>query len=260
MSLDGVRDEFLARRAQKGDEAAFAELARRYEPLLGGATWRPSDGLDVEDARQAALIGLYDACRETDGLRSFAGLAKLRVEWTVAAARRTALTYKHRLVTDAIRDGGAPEGALAWLAAAEGTDPARLVELREELRERWRAHQERERRRSRAPAGDLRRRHSEELIARAVALVIAGSTVAAAATAVDVPYRTAYQWVTGRPEGRAALARRAGPDGARWRRRHGHQQVARALAMVAAGSSVRRAAKAVGASHGTVLRWMREAA
>jgi DNA-directed RNA polymerase specialized sigma24 family protein len=68
-----LSDEALAVRAARGDNAAFGELARRYEPLLHKEARRVPEGQDRDDARQEALIGLYEACRATDGKRPFAG-------------------------------------------------------------------------------------------------------------------------------------------------------------------------------------------
>ncbi len=64
MSLGSVRDEFLAARASRGDGAAFAELARRYRPLIVSASKIRAAGLEFEDLRQEALIGLFVACRK----------------------------------------------------------------------------------------------------------------------------------------------------------------------------------------------------
>jgi hypothetical protein len=51
VSLAGVRDGFLAGRASRGDGAAFAELARRYRPLIVSASMYPPPGLEFEDLR-----------------------------------------------------------------------------------------------------------------------------------------------------------------------------------------------------------------
>jgi hypothetical protein len=77
MSLCAVTDAFLAVRAAAGDEAAFAELARRYRPLICSVTQRPPLGAEIEDLRQEALIGLFEACRAHDPAKGrFAGLGK----------------------------------------------------------------------------------------------------------------------------------------------------------------------------------------
>jgi transposase-like protein len=262
MSLHEVRDEFLARRAQHGDDGAFAELARRYEPLIAAASRRPPEGLDADDARQAALIGLFEACRSTDGVRSFAGIAGLRVRWSVAAACRAARAGKQRIVTQAARDCDEPDGALARIAGPEGTNPARVVELRDELRERLRERQRTASRRLQAPGGDLRRRYSDELIDRAVAMVANGSTVAAAAAAVGAHYGAVREWVKAPRNGQPAAlaARRARVADRDLHRRYSDEQISRARALLAAGHTIRGAAAAIGASHSTVLRWLRQAA
>ena len=260
MSLASVRDEFLARRAATGDGVAFAELARRYEPLIASATRRPPDGVTVEDARQAALIGLYRACRETDGLRSFAGIARLNVRWAAAAAFRAAKRHKQRILTDATRDGHGPDGALAQLPASAAADPARVVELRTELRERWDEHQRRAREKARAPHRDLRRRYSDEQIDRACAMIADGSTVTAAATAVGAHPRAVNEWArkprNGNPSA-LAIRRQRFPQR---EPRYSDQQIARAVALVADGETIATAAAAVGASWPTVQRWVRNAA
>jgi transposase-like protein len=262
MSVDGVRDEFLARRAGDGDGVAFGELVRRYEPLIAAACRRPPDGLGVEDARQAALLGLYEACRETDGLRRFAGMARLRVRWAVAAAFRSACTGKQRILSDAARDGDEPDGALARLAGPTGLEPALVVELRSELRERWEAHQRRTWDRARAPRGDLRRRYSDEQIARAVAMVAAGSTVAAAVEAVGAGYGAVRNWVSQPRDGKPAalVTRRSRMPDHGLHRGYSDEQIARVRALVDDGHSIRSAAADIGAAHSTVLRWLREAA
>ena len=56
MSLAMVSDAFLAARAAGGDDAAFAELARRYRPLIGYHSVGAPAGIDVDDLRQAALL------------------------------------------------------------------------------------------------------------------------------------------------------------------------------------------------------------
>jgi len=265
MSLDAVRDEFLARRAAHGDGAAFAELVRRYRPLLASARWRAGDVLELEDARQAALIGLFEACRATDGRRSFAGIARVRVRWRVNVSRRTARARKRRILTDAVRDDDERGGAVARVAAPAGTDPARLVELREELRERWQQHQSVAERRARAPHGDLRRLYSDEQVTRALAMIAAGSTVAAAAAAVGAHYHAVRAWVQSAHPGAVAARRQIAERRARANAgesvpRCSDEQITQALSMVAAGSSARAASVAVGVSHSTVLRWLRTAA
>lgn len=259
-----MSDEQLAVRAASGDGDAFEELASRYRPLIGAATrWLP-DGLEHDDARQAALLGLFEACRATDGIRRFAGLAAKRVRWQVAVARRAAMTRKHRVLTGAIHGSDERDGALAWIAAPDATDPARVVELREVLRDRLRDHADTQRRRANAPRGDLRRRYTPEQVDRALALIAAGSTISDAAAAVGARYRAVHEWLDAAPPdspaGRQLAAlRQRGPTG-NLTRRFSPNERARALAMVADGSSITSAASAIGASHPTVVRWLRDAA
>lgn len=246
MSLEGVTDGYLAVRAAKGDGVAFAELARRYRPLIVHVTRLWTVGLDVEDARQEALIGLYQACQKYDPARGrFEGLANLRVRSRVRNANIDARRRKHRILTDAYRDGDEPVRQLAERAAAPaGTDPARVVVLRDELRE----HAERARRRASAPGRDFRRRYSDEQKARALALITDGKTIKQTAFAVGAPSDSVRRWV-----------KRAGQTTA-GRRRFSSREVRTAIALVHSGASLRQAGAAVGASNAAVLRWVRHAA
>jgi DNA-directed RNA polymerase specialized sigma24 family protein len=136
VSLSTVTDRFLAVRAAAGDEAAFCELALRYRPLIGRLTQGPPPGVEVDDLRQEALLGLLDACRFFDPAKgAFAALATVNVRWRVNGARIAARAAKHRILSQAARDG---EDRMNWLAerppAPEGADPAVVVVLRDELR------------------------------------------------------------------------------------------------------------------------------
>lgn len=74
MSVVRVRDEFLARRAARGDGAAFVILAWRCEPIIAATVARACPGAaDEEVLRQAALLGLWQACRVSDGLSGSRG-------------------------------------------------------------------------------------------------------------------------------------------------------------------------------------------
>jgi transposase-like protein len=186
------------------------------------------------------------------------------VRWKVAAARRAAVAHKQRILTDAARDGTGPQDALANLAAPDGADPARVIELRDVLRERLHHRDHTERRRAHAPNGDLRRRYSDDQIDRAVSMVLRGSTIAAAAAAVGARYGAVRAWASEaratQPTGAPLASRRATAPGGDLRRRFTNQQIDRAVSMVLRGSTLTAAAAAVGASHPTVLRWVRRAA
>src|SRR3954469_16074725 len=254
MSLESISDRYLARRAATGDGAAFAELARRYQPLLGAAAHVGPEGGDVDDARQHALIGLFVACRATDGQRSFAGIAKLNVRWELARARRDAATRKHRVLTHALRDETPAAGAAGWLPAPAICDPARIVELRERAAGRPGVL------RLVLDEHDAARRHSAATVARALDLVAQGHTIAHAARLLGVSYGAVHRWVRQAPSdprvGRAPLR-----DGNPHARRYSDQQRRHAIELVTEhGHTLRTAAAAVGAAQMTVHRWLRAAA
>jgi transposase-like protein len=240
MSLITITDEFLARRAAAGDEAAFAELARRYRPLLGHASMRPPAGLDVEDLRQEALLGLFDTCARHDPARGpFAALARCNVRQRVIAASVRARTLKHRMLTEAAHDGDDPK---RWLIqrvpAPAGSDPARVVELRDELRD----HAERMRK------VDRRRRYTDEQAQQALALIAEGKTPKVAAFAVGATREAVHMWL-----------RRAGQTPVAGRRHFTAAEIGEAVALVQGGASLRQAAAAVGTTKPTVIRWLRRA-
>jgi RNA polymerase sigma factor (sigma-70 family) len=247
VSLYAISDRFLATRAAKGDSAAFAELARRYRPLILHVTRCREFGLEVEDARQEALLGLFEACLKHDPERGrFEGLASLRVRSRVRNARIDARRPSRRILTEACRDGDEPTRQLAERAVAPGaSDPALVVELHDELRE----HAERARRKATAPGCDLRRRYSDEQIAHALALIAEGRTLKETAFAVGAPRDRVARWVA-----------RAGQPRPGGRRRYSQPEIAHALSLVQAGASLRQAGAAVGATGPTVLKWRRKAA
>jgi DNA-directed RNA polymerase specialized sigma24 family protein/transposase-like protein len=241
MSLVGVRDQFLAARASRGDAAAFAELARRYRRLLWAVSNHPPAGLEPEDLHQEALLGLFAACRRSAQLPGlwFPWLARRHVRWAVAAACTKACRGKHQLLSHAKRDGEEVGQQLENRAAAPAaSDPAVVVELRDELRERARPIT----RRANAPGGDLRRRYSDQQVARAVELIGEGKTLKEAAFAVGAPVCQVERWVK-----RAGVKRTGG------RRRYTEAEKAHALALVDAGLSLAKAGAAVGATGPTVL-------
>jgi transposase-like protein len=240
MSLRTISDAFLAARSAEGDEAAFAELAYRYRRLVDHMSAGPPAGVDLDDLRPVALLGLLDTCYRYDPAKgAFAALAKRNVRQQVIRARVHARTVKHRLLSEAARDGDDPKRWLAErLPAPAGTDPARRVELYDELRE----YAERTRK------VDRRRRYSDEQIARALDLIAEGKTPKEAAFAVGAPRARVVTW-----------AKRAGQRGPTLRRRFTATEIDQARALVRRGASLREAAAAVGTTGPTVLRWMRAA-
>jgi RNA polymerase sigma factor (sigma-70 family) len=235
-----ITDEFLARRAAAGDDAAFAELVRRYRPLLRHACKWPPPGLDVEELRQEALLGLFDTCRRHDPARGrFAALAKCNVRQRVITASVRARTRKHRMLTEAAHDRGDPTLWLsARLPAPAGADPALVVELRDELRERA----------ERTRKVDRRRRYTDEQAARALALIAEGKTPKEAAFAVGATRNAVHTWL-----------KRSGQTPVAGRRHFSAEEIGEAVALVRAGATLREAAAAVGTTGPTVLRWLRRA-
>jgi transposase-like protein len=243
MSLDVVSDRYLAARAANGDGFAFAELARLYRRLIWSAAQFPPAGVGSEDLRQEALLGLLETCQRHDPAKgAFAALARLNVRQRVNRARFAAVARKHRVLSDAIADpprdaDEQTEEIVERIAAPEGTDPARVVELRDALREH-----------ARARARDGRRRYSDDQLTRALALIAGGKTIKETAFAVGATRDSVAKWV-----------RRSGQPHA-GRRRFTSDEINRAVALVQNGASVRQAGVAVGASKPAVLRWLREAA
>jgi transposase-like protein len=248
MSLHAVSDLFLSERVAAGDGSAFDELARRYRPLIRNAG-REAPGLEREDARQEALIGLYVACVKHDPTRGhFPRFAQVCVRTHVNLARVAASARKHLVLTEAVhdRDDGTGEGTrlVERLPAGIGADPAITVEMRDGLRERADAA----RRKANAIGGDLRRRYTDDQVALALALIADGRTHKEAAWAVGAPRHRVARWVT------RAGARHRG------RRRYTASEKQQAVALVHDGATLRQAGNAVGASDATVLRWVRAAA
>jgi len=135
-------DHVLAQAAAGGDQAAFGELARRYQRLIGWAARRPLLGQSEEDLRQAALLGLYEACRVHDRRRgAFGALATSCVVNHVRREQQLAGAGKQRVLSFAAsldaRRRSADSEAVATLGeqlgAPESADPARVVEAREQL-------------------------------------------------------------------------------------------------------------------------------
>ena len=142
--MRAVSEEALARWAAEGDQGAFSELAWRYRGLIRLMTRWPGPGAEREDLRQAALLGLWDACgafdRRSGALSPLARVCMRRRVWT---ARSGARRGKHRVLTDALgldqrggSDGDGEELTIAErLPARDGFDPARVIAARETLAE-----------------------------------------------------------------------------------------------------------------------------
>jgi hypothetical protein len=238
MSLHKVLEGALARRVAAGDEIAFNELACRYRGLIGLMTRAPGPGVERAELSQAALLGLWDACRLFDASEgAFSPLARVCMRRRVWNAWNRARRVKHRVLTDAVgldqRDGPRGDGDDPTIAerlpARDGFDPARVTAARETLAE-----------------------------------------LTIAVKALSPGYRAAL-WSEGTATARAryharqrlrALLER-GPVAAsslRDGRRYSDDQIRQALALVAHGASDRQAGAFVGASATAVFRWRQKAA
>jgi hypothetical protein len=242
MGLCTVTDAFLAARTADGDEAAFSELARRYRPLEVSVAVAPPPGLEIEDLRQEALLALLATCAVYDRAKGpFPALASRNLRRRVNKARHAARAHKHCVLSDALRDGDERlQRVVGRIRAPEGRDPARVVELRAELRERAEL--------ARRPRPDRRRRYGDEQITRALALIADGHTIKQAAFAVGASRDRVACWLAhsglSRPRPRGYT-----PD-----------EIRTALALVRAGASQRAAAAAVGASKSALQGWLKSAA
>jgi RNA polymerase sigma factor (sigma-70 family) len=205
-----MSDAELAARVLAGDGQAFAELADRYREMIGFTIRNPAEGLDRDDERQDALLALLEACRRFDPARgSFGAIATVRVRSRVWNARRRTRSGRNRILTDALRlehravDEEDSDATLAdTIADREGTDPARVVELREELRERVIARREdqrakrraRDRRRRALRPPRERRGRDDPQIGAALALLAEGKTTREAGAEVGVASVTVSRW------------------------------------------------------------------
>lgn len=198
-----VTDEVLAERSRAGDELAFRVLVTRYEPLLRSVCWSPPLGLDADDLRQEALLGLLEACR-VETARSFAAIAARTVRWRVLNARERTRQGGARVLNEAIwLDGGNDD-----IPAVEGADPAVAVLAREQLRTFVRELPEAV---ELACQPDVSPVHPPVVIGRALRVIRRGGTVATAAAAVGVNEGAVYGWVERLPaarEARRSLRRR----------------------------------------------------
>lgn len=106
----------LALRSAAGDEGAFAELAGEMKGAVRAAAARYyAPGLDAEDLRQAALVGLWKGCRTYDPAKAatadFAAFAGLCMKRNVITAVKTATRLKHAVLATSLSLDDAREGA-----------------------------------------------------------------------------------------------------------------------------------------------------
>ena len=100
--MQKVDDDLLVR-AQQGDDTALAALIARMMPAIrkGAAIYR-APGLDVEDAVQEGLIGLFGAVRSCDSTRkdTFVSYAAACIHHAQQDAARAATRKKHAPLND----------------------------------------------------------------------------------------------------------------------------------------------------------------
>ena len=233
--LCACSDDALAHAAAAGDQAAFGELASRYRNVIAWASRRPVAGTTSEDLGQAALIGLFEACRAHDPRRgAFRPLAAACMANHAREENRQAAKPKHRLLSLAVgldqRDEDGESLTLAErLPAHDGVDPARIIEAREQL-----------------------------------------ASIAAALPALTPRLRAALTAEGGeaiKPRWHARRRLRElmehAPEPPKTRaqpRTYTRAQIARAIGLVQAGASVGHAAFMVGADKSTVSGWLVDAA
>ena len=93
------------RKAQAGDETAIAALIARLMPLIRkSARQNLAPGLDLEDAVQEGLIGLFEALRRYDADRGapFVPFAAACIRHAQQDARRAATRKKHAPLNDSV--------------------------------------------------------------------------------------------------------------------------------------------------------------
>lgn len=133
-------DEALARAAAGGDQHAFDELARRYDRILRWSARRPVAGTSREELHQAALFGLFEACRVHDPRRGpLRALAAACIANHVGRENQLAAAGKQRVLSlargidDRRRNGEESLSIADRLPAPECCEPQRIVEGRDEL-------------------------------------------------------------------------------------------------------------------------------
>lgn len=95
----------LCIKAIQGDQAALAKVITQMMPIIRrGALRAACPGLDLEDAEQEGLIGLFTALRTYDpqGAASFPTYAAVCIRNAQWSARRAAVRKKHAPLNDSL--------------------------------------------------------------------------------------------------------------------------------------------------------------
>lgn len=130
-----AQDQALVARIVGGDRAAFADLVRRFQPLVGGVAWRYGiRGADLEDAVSDAFVHIYgvlDRYRPDHALATW--LYRVAVNCVLDRIRR-----RRREIVDTERAEAAAEADAVRRGPADALDgdaPERARLVREALRE-----------------------------------------------------------------------------------------------------------------------------
>lgn len=139
-----MTDEQLAVRAAAGDQLAFEALSVRFRPMLRfHSRSLYAAGEEREDFDQAALVGLFEACRDfrTDrgaNFRTFANqvVGRLVIDHAKARTRLKHGPLSRALSLDAPMLGAEDEGATTFGEGLDGKtlEPGDVLEQRDELR------------------------------------------------------------------------------------------------------------------------------
>src|SRR5699024_5097347 len=125
-AMQPISQEAL-RKAQAGDETAIAALIARLMPLIRkSARQNLAPGLDLEDAVQEGLIGLFEALRRYDADRGapFVPFAAACIRHAQQDARRAATRKKHAPLNDSVplpEDEAAPDRKSTRLDSSHGS-------------------------------------------------------------------------------------------------------------------------------------------
>jgi len=126
-----LQEQKWIRAAQTGDQAAFAELIRRYEARVFALTRRMcSDPSDAEEAAQEAFLAVWQ------GLPSFRAEASFST-WLYRLTSNACIDLLRRENRHRSRAAASLDDEESWIDAAESEDrsPHALAE-REDLRDR----------------------------------------------------------------------------------------------------------------------------
>jgi RNA polymerase sigma-70 factor (ECF subfamily) len=117
------RDEALVGRLARGDEAALAELLRRWERPLSAFLYRHTGGRDVDDLYQETWIRVVRHAGRFDRGKRFS-------TWLFQIAVNLCRDWHRRRGPESFAKEGGEAGSLASIARTEASvDAARLLAL-----------------------------------------------------------------------------------------------------------------------------------